>query len=302
VTVELETSAALQPGLGLERLVGQRGPRLDRLAHFVRGDTTALVGTAIVGLVVLLMILSPWLVRYDPVTANAIDILLPPSANHWFGTDNLGMDIFSRVIYAPRVDLVIALASAVLAVAIGLPVGVISGFYRGLAAEAISRVADVIQTFPVFVLAMATVAMTGQNIWNVVFVIALLNAPIYLRLMRGQTHSLRERLFIEAARCAGNRDWQIIYRHLVPNAIGPAVAQFSINIGWAMLLTAGLSFVGAGVRVPTAEWGLMIASGAQNMITGQWWIAFFPGVALGLTVLGFALLGDAFERYFTQAR
>jgi peptide/nickel transport system permease protein len=280
----------------------QRGLRLVRLAHFLRGDLTALTGATIVGVVVLLMVFSPILVPYNPVTASAIDILLPPSASHWFGTDNLGMDIFSRVIYAPRVDLVIALASALLAVTIGVPLGVISGFYRGPVAEWISRIADVVQTFPVFVLAMATVAMTGQNIWNVVFVIAVLNAPIYLRLMRGQTHTLRERLFIEAARCAGNRDWQIISRHLMPNAIGPAVAQFSINIGWAMLLTAGLSFIGAGVRVPTAEWGLMISNGAQNMITGQWWIAFFPGVALGLTVLGFALLGDAFERYFTSGR
>lgn len=288
--------------VGVEQVTPRRPLRLGRLAQFLRGDPASLVGAAIVGLVVLLLLISPVLVPYDPVTASPLDILLPPSPSHWFGTDNLGMDIFSRVIYAPRVDLVIALASATLAVAIGVPLGVVSGFYRGLLAESISRVADVIQTFPVFVLAMATVAMTGQNIWNVVFVIAVLNAPIYLRLMRGQTHALRERLFIEAARCAGNRDWQIIARHLVPNAIGPAVAQFSINIGWAMLLTAGLSFVGAGVRVPTAEWGLMIANGAQNMVTGQWWIAFFPGVALGLTVLGFALLGDAFERYFSRGR
>jgi peptide/nickel transport system permease protein len=273
---------------------------VDRLLDFLRGDRVALLGLGIVGGVFLLMLFSPLLVPYDPVTASPIDILLAPSVSHWFGTDNLGMDIFSRVIFATRVDLVIALLSASLAVAIGVPLGVISGFYRGFAAETISRIADVIQTFPVFVLAMATVAMTGQNIWNIIFVIAVLNAPIYLRLMRGQTHALRERLFIEAARCAGNRDWQIISRHLVPNAVGPAIAQFSINIGWAMLLTAGLSFVGAGVRVPTAEWGLMIANGAQNMITGQWWIAFFPGVALGVTVLGFALLGDAFERFFTK--
>ncbi len=298
----MAATSSIRASTSLDELTRRRGGRFDRLRYFLKQDRMAQLGLAIVGLVFLLMIFSPLLVRYDPVTASPTEILLPPGGDHWFGTDNLGMDIFSRVIYAPRVDLLIALLSTSLAVAIGVPLGVVSGYFRGVAAESISRVADVIQTFPVFVLAMATVAMTGQNIWNVIFVISVLNAPIYLRLLRGQTHSLRERLFIEAARCAGNTDWQIIRRHLVPNAIGPAIAQFSINVGWAMLLTAGLSFVGAGVRVPTAEWGLMIASGAQNMITGQWWIAFFPGAALGITVLGFALLGDAFERYFTKGR
>ena len=296
------TTTAAPLGVGIEQLTRHRGGRFDRFLHFLKGDRVAQLGLAIIGVVVFLMLFSPWLVHYDPVTASPSEILLPPSSAHWLGTDNVGMDMYSRIIYAPRVDLVIALASTLLSVGIGVPVGVISGFYRGLASEVISRVADVIQTFPVFILAMAIVAMTGQNIWNVVFVIAVLNAPIYLRLMRGQTYALRERGFIEAARCAGNRDWQIITRHLVPNAIGPAIAQFSINVGWAMLLTAGLSFIGAGVRVPTAEWGLMIANGAQNMITGQWWIAFFPGIALGITVLGFALLGDALERYFQKGR
>lgn len=276
----------------------ERGLDLGGMVHFFATDPAGRVGTATLSIVLLLTVISPVLVPYDPVTASPRDILLPPGPSHWFGTDNVGMDIFSRVIFAPRVDLVIALASAILAVSIGVPLGVASGFYHGALTEWISRVADVVQTFPAFVLAMAVVAITGQNIWNVIFVIAALNGPIFMRLMRSQTYALRERLFIEAARCAGNHDWQILYRHLVPNAIGPAVAQLSITIGWAMLLTAGLGFVGAGVRVPTPEWGLMIAGGAQNMITGQWWIAFFPGVALGLTVLGFALLGDAFERYF----
>lgn len=272
--------------------------RLDHLRYFFRGDRQAIGGLALIGIAVLLMIFSPWLIRFDPVTANPVDILQPPNRVHWFGTDNLGMDVYSRVIYAVRIDLLIALLATTLAIAIGVPLGLISGFYRGIISEGISRISDIIQTFPVFILAMATVAMTGQNIWNVVFVIAVLNAPIYLRLIRGQTYAYRDRLFIEAAQCAGNTDAQLIRRHLLPNAIGPAIAQFSINVGWAMLLTAGLSFVGAGVRVPTAEWGLMIASGAQNMITGQWWIALFPGIALGATVLGFAMLGSSLERYF----
>jgi peptide/nickel transport system permease protein len=295
-------TATMRGDLPIEQIIRRPRGRFDRFLHFVRQDRMAQAGLVIVTLVVLLVIFAPLLAHYNPVTASAKEILQRPSTKHWLGTDNVGMDIYSRIIYAPRVDLVIALFSSVLSVAIGVPLGVISGYYRSVWSEAISRVSDVIQTFPAFILAMAVVSMTGQNVWNVIFVIAVLNSPIYLRLMRGQTYSLRDRLFIEAARCAGNSDMQIISRHLVPNAIAPAIAQFSINIGWAMLLTAGLSFIGAGVRVPTPEWGLMIANGAQNMITGQWWIAFFPGVALGITVLGFALVGDSLERYFAKGR
>lgn len=274
----------------------------NRLRYALSQDRELVAGLLIVGFAFFLLVFSPLLVRFNPVAANPADILQPPNASHWLGTDNLGMDIYSRVVYAPRVDLVIALASTLLAIGIGVPLGVVSGYDRGPVSELISRIADVIQTFPVFILAMATVAMTGQNIWNVIFVIAVLNAPIYLRLLRAQTYAYRDRLFIEAARCAGLGQFQVIRRHLLPNTIGPAIAQFSINVGWAMLLTAGLSFIGAGVRVPTAEWGLMIANGAQNMITGQWWIALFPGIALGITVLGFALVGSSLERHFVGGR
>ncbi len=280
----------------------RKNESLRLLGEHLLHDREARGGLAIVGLAFFLMLASPWLVTYPPETAFPVDMLQAPNSAHWLGTDNLGMDIFSRIIYAPRVNLVIALLSAILSIAIGVPLGVISGFYRGFLGELISRVSDVIQTFPVFILAMAVVAMTGQSIWNVIFVIAVLNAPIYLRLLRAQTYSYRERLFIEAAFCAGNTRWQIITRHLLPNTIGPAVAQFSVNVGWAMLLTASLSFVGAGVRVPTPEWGLMISSGAQNVITGQWWVALFPGIALGVTVLGFAMLGGSMERFFGRGR
>ena len=128
---------------------------------------------------------------------------------------------------------------------------------------------------------------------NVIYVLTLFKIPIFTRLMRSEALSLREIEYIEAARCVGNSNLRIIFRHLLPNSMGPALVQLSISIGAGILMTAGLSFIGAGVRVPTPEWGLMIASGAQNMITGQWWIAFFPGVAMSLTILGFALVGDA---------
>jgi peptide/nickel transport system permease protein len=157
------------------------------------------------------------------------------------------------------------------------------------------RAADVLQAFPVFVFAIALVASLGQSIQTVVLAIAFVNAPIYLRLMRAQVMSIREMRYVEASLVAGLSDLQTILRHIVPNAIGPVLAQLSINIGWAILLTAGLSFIGAGVRAPTPEWGSMIAMGFQNVVTGQWWPSVFPGLALAITVFGFSLVGLSIE-------
>lgn len=240
-----------------------------------------------------LIFLAPVLAPYGPETADPSARLLPPRLTHWFGTDVNGMDIWSRVLHAPRVDLSIAFLGSLVALAMGAPLGAISAYYRGRASGIILRLADVVQAFPVFALAMALVAATGQNISNIIFVIAFVHAPIYLRLVRSRALFIRDRSFIEAARCIGHSDWGIIWRYLLPNSMAPAMVQASVNMGWAILLTAGLSFVGAGVRVPTPELGSMINIGAQNMITGEWWMSFFPGAALGVTVLGFSLVGDS---------
>jgi peptide/nickel transport system permease protein len=155
-----------------------------------------------------------------------------------------------------------------------------------------------VQSFPVFVLAMALVAVTGQKMSNVILVVAFLNAPIYMRLMRSGVLSARESTYVEAARCVGNSDSRIVFRHILPNVINPSITQASVNIGWAILLTSGLSFIGAGVPVPKAEWGAMIAVGAPTVITGEWWSSLFPGLAIAITVLGFALVGDGLRAYF----
>jgi peptide/nickel transport system permease protein len=218
------------------------------------------------------------------------------------------MDIFSRIIYSARIDLVIAVLGTALSLLIGAPLGLIAGYFSGArgvwggASEATMRTADVLQAFPVFVLAIALVAALGQSARNVIIAIAFVNIPIYLRLLRTQALSLRERRFIDAARVARSSEMRIVFRHVLPNAMSPAIIQASVNMGWAVLLTAGLSFVGAGVRVPTPEWGSMIAVGAQNMITGQWWPALFPGIAIALTVLGFALIGDSLELMLDPVR
>jgi peptide/nickel transport system permease protein len=273
------------------------------LWFYLRHDREAMLGFLIVGVMLLLVVAAPILATHDPTKANPQDFLQPPSRDHWFGTDASGLDIYSRVLYAPRVDMVIAVAGVLLAVAIGCPLGVIVGYYPGSALSGlIMRIMDFFQSLPIFIMAMAMVAALGQNISNVIYVLAIFNIPVFVRLMRSEALSLREIEYIEAARCAGNSDRRIIFRHLLPNSLAPALIQLSVSIGAAILLTAGLSFVGAGVRVPTPEWGLMIAQGAQNMITGQWWIAFFPGVAMSLAVLGFALVGDALRNVLDPAR
>lgn len=264
-------------------------------AFFLRQRPFYLVGYAIVAVMLFLAVFGPALTPFDPHTANAAVYLRPPSAVYWFGTDASGFDVFSRVIYAPRIDLVIAVTAALLSLAIGSPIGVLTGYFRGRVSETVARLFDMLQTFPVFVIALALVAMRGPATENVILALAILNTPIYVRLMRGQTLALSSRLFVEAARASGNTDFRLVMGHLLPNAIGPAIVQFSTNIGWAILLTSSLSFVGAGVRVPTAEWGAMIAAGAQNIITGEWWPSVFPGAAIGLTVFGFALVGESLE-------
>lgn len=245
---------------------------------------------------ILLAVFGPLLASYPPMEASPGQQLLPPSATHWFGTDDVGMDVFSRVISAPRIDLGIALSATILALTIGTAIGGIAGFFRTWWSELIMRTSDLIQSFPVFILAMVLVTITGQEIWIVVAVIAFVNVPLYVRLIRAELLSLRERTFVEAAVVLGVPPWRIIRRHLIPNVIGIIINQATITMGVAMLLTAGLSFVGAGVRVPTPEWGLMIATGASSIVTGQWWPSVFPGVALSISVFGFALFGDGVTR------
>lgn len=263
------------------------------LRYLVRTQPTALVGAIIVTLAIVLAVVGPVIAPFDAQTAYPGNQLQPPSLRHLMGTDSNGMDVFSRVIASPRTDLTIAILGTLGAIVLGVPLGLIAGYYRGFLSELLMRMSDIVQSFPVFLLGMALVVVTGQEIKNVVYVVATINCPIYVRLVRSQVLFLRERPFIEAARALGGRDRWLIREHILPNSIGPVVANASITIGWAILLTAGLSFIGAGVRVPTPEWGSMIAVGAKNVYTGEWWPSVFPGVALAVTVLGFALLGEA---------
>lgn len=266
---------------------------LRSLLPYLRRHPAALAGLVLLTLQVAAIVFAPVLSTHSPVEADPLSSLQPPSLEHWFGTDVSGMDIYSRIIHATRINLLISISAVALAFALGVPMGLLIGYYRGIVSSLMMRLFDFIQSFPVFVLGMALVSVMGQEIWNVAIVLAVLFTPMFARLIRAEVLSLRERPFISAARCSGATDFSIMFQHILPNALTPAIVQVSISIGMAILLTAGLSFIGAGVRMPTPEWGLMVSSGAQQMILGVWWVSLFPGLAIVLSVLCFALLGDA---------
>lgn len=269
---------------------------------FLLGRPGAAFGLALLLLQAVAIIFAPLLATHAPTEANPLASLQPPSAAHWLGTDVSGMDIYSRIVYATRVNLLISVVAVAVAFVIGVPIGLLVGYYRGWASTAVMRVFDFIQSFPIFVLGMAMVSVMGQEIWNVAIVLAVLFVPIFARLIRAEALSLRDRPFIAAARCSGATDRQIMFRHILPNALTPAIVQISISIGMAILLTAGLSFIGAGVRMPLPEWGLMVSIGSQQMILGVWWVALFPGLAIVFSVLSFALMADALRVYVDPRR
>jgi peptide/nickel transport system permease protein len=251
-----------------------------------------LSGLWLLGVIAAIAIVGPLLTGYDPEQADPLNALQPPSSEHWFGTNNNGADVFSRVVHAARLDLFIGFTSVALAFLIATPLGAAAGYSRHWWAGTTMRFMDFLQSFPIFVLAMAFVAFAGPSLRNVIIVLAVLFIPIFVRVVRSEVLAMREANFIEAARCVGNSDFRVITRHVLPNVLSTSLAQASVNIGWALLVVAGISFIGAGIQPPTPEWGLMISEGAENIVSGQWWVALFPGIALGLAVLAFALAGD----------
>jgi peptide/nickel transport system permease protein len=250
-------------------------------------------------LVLITAAIGPFVAPYPPTLADPLQRLVSPNGAHPFGTDENGIDVLSRLIAAPRTDVLIAVIATILSVAIGAPLGVVAGYFEGgdrramrWISEGTLRLLDVIQAFPVFILAMVLVAIRGTGPVNVVLAVAFVNFPVFLRLVRSEILSLREHLYAEAAVAVGNSELGIGFKHLLPNAWPTVLVQVSVTIGFAVLLTAGLSFVGAGVSPPTPELGAMIASGAKFIIIGQWWVAMFPGLLLGLIVFTFAVMGD----------
>jgi peptide/nickel transport system permease protein len=243
-------------------------------------------------LILLAALFGPQMVPYDPLASNTAQTLKPPNAQHWFGTDQLGRDVFSRVTVATRLDFFIAVASVALVFLMGGLAGVAAGFFGGWTDRIVGRIADTIMAFPLFVLAMGIVAALGNTVQNIVLATAIVNFPLYARIARTEANVRREAGFVEAARLSGNANWRILIGQILPNVFPILVVQMSLTMGYAILNAAGLSFIGLGVRPPTPEWGIMVAEGAAFMVSGQWWNALFPGAALMIAVFCFNLLGD----------
>jgi peptide/nickel transport system permease protein len=251
-------------------------------------------GVATIGLSALFVIaiFGPWITPYDPLASNVQIALQPPSVAHWAGTDQLGRDILSRLIAATRLDLAIAVAAVSVSFALGSVIGSISGYVGGRTDRVIGRIVDVLMAFPLFVMAMALVAALGNRVENIVIATAVINLPFYIRFARAEVNVRRNAGWVEAARACGDSDLSVVFRFLLPNILPAMAVQISLNLGWAILNAAGLSFLGLGITAPTPEWGIMVAEGARFILSGQWWLVAFPGAALMLTVLCFNLAGD----------
>ena len=250
-----------------------------------------IVGLVILTLFVLLAVFGPLFVR-DPRVTDPANAYQPPSPDYWFGTDKFGRDVFARAVHAARLDITIGIVIAAAAMVIGSTVGVISGYFGGWVDEALMRVTDVVLAFPGFVLALVLVAAIGNSIPNVVVAVTIAYVPYFIRLTRAQVLAERELEYVDGARLAGNGTWRIAFRHVLPNSLGPSVVQAALVAGWAILTVAGLAFLGVGIRPPTAEWGVMVAEGAPDIITGQWWTALFAGGMIVLAAMAFQFIGD----------
>ncbi len=257
------------------------------------------------GLFVLLLVcaaIGPWIAPYDPLASDTVASLKPPTLAHPFGTDQLGRDILSRVIVATRLDMTIAIVSVALVFAVGGIAGIAAGFFGGWTDRIVGRIADTIMAFPLFVLAMGIVAALGNSVTNIVIATAIINFPLYARIARAEANVRRNAGYVMAARLTGNSDWRIVLTSILPNILPIMMVQMSLTMGYAILNAAGLSFIGLGVRPPTPEWGIMVAEGAGFIVSGEWWIALFPGLALMVAVFCFNLIGDGLRDIVDPSR
>jgi peptide/nickel transport system permease protein len=269
-------------------------PRGQALRRGLAANPLLFAGGMVALLMVALAVLAPLLA---PLPADAgtathpYEVLRPPSELHWFGTDNVGRDIASRVIFGARVSPLIAVFVLAIACVVGIPLGVAAGYFGGWLDEAIMRVTDIFLAFPPLLLALALAALLPANITSVTIAIAVTWWPWYTRLIRGQAASVAGRAYVESCRSLGIAQWRIIFRHILPNSVTPLIIQVSLDVGGVILTASALSFLGLGAQDPTPDWGLMVSQG-QAYFTSNWWVVTFPGLAILLTAFAFNLLGD----------
>ncbi|NAS25670.1 ABC transporter permease subunit [Herbidospora sp. NEAU-GS84] len=252
-------------------------------------------GSVILAVVALAAVFAPLLTGWGPTEIDPLGTLVPPGPGHPLGTDANGMDVWSRLLHAGRLDLGIAVAGVAVAVVAGTALGLVAGYLGGWVDDVLMRVVDVFQAFPTFILALAVAALVGNGTGNLIAVIAAVNAPAYARLVRAEVRTVRESSFVAASVTSGASTFGVLWRHVLPNSLTPVRVIAPLNAGWAMLTLAGLSFLGLGVTVPAAEWGAMISLGSPDVVAGRWWTSVPPGLVLLICVLGFSLLGEGLQ-------
>lgn len=265
----------------------------DRVAAWklLAGNPATLFSILVLGLIVLIALLAPLIAPYGVNQTDMTRALQPPTAAHWMGTDDLGRDIFSRIIVASSTSLQIAVASVLFAFALGVPVGIVSGYLGGLVDTILMRCVDVMFAFPVLLLALAIVAILSPGQLTTMIAIGVVFTPIFARVARASTLSVRVEPFVQASKTMGTPSWWILLRHILPNITGPVVVQTSLSLAFAILSEAALSFLGLGIQPPNPSWGGMLFD-AQGFMSQAWWMSVFPGAAIFVTVLAFNLLGD----------
>jgi peptide/nickel transport system permease protein len=271
----------------------QRGGWLGRL----RRDGLAAAGLAVIAVAVVLATLAPALSPADPIKNSLLDRLAPPmwveggSARHPLGTDTLGRDVASRLLHGARISLGVGLSAVLIAGVLGVTLGLLAGYYGGRLDDLLMRVGDVQLAFPVILLGVALLSVLGASLWNVILVLGVSGWITYARIVRGETLSLKERDFVEAARALGARDWHLVGRHILPNVLPPITVVATFSVARTIIAEASLSFLGLGIPPPAPSWGAMLDEG-RNYITTGWWLALFPGIAILILVLGINLVGD----------
>jgi peptide/nickel transport system permease protein len=252
----------------------------------------AVIGLFFIVVWTLLAVVATWIAPHSPTDTDTVSKLQGPTIQHWLGTDNYGRDILSRILYGARISIWTGLIGVGISFIIGVPLGAIAAFYGGKLGNFIMRCMDVLLAFPSLILAMAIAASLGPGLISAMIAVGIVGIPEFARLMYGQTITLKEKEFVEASKAIGVKDSTIMFRHIFPNALGPILVHATLGMGFAILVASSLSFLGLGIQPPTPEWGAMISEGREYIITGEWWLVTFPGLAIATSILGFNLLGD----------
>lgn len=263
----------------------------------LRRSKSALVGSIILGALVLAAFAAPLLTPYEPLAIEPVDRLQPPNARHWLGTDVLGRDLFTRILFGSRVSLQTGLISVTIALLIGVPMGLLAGFYGGFTDRSLMRVVDLMLTFPGILLALVLIAILGPDLFNAMLAVGVSASPAFARVVRATVLSSREQTYVEAARAVGCSNMRIMLRHILPNTMAPIIVLGTLGVAGAIIAAAALSYLGLGARPPEPEWGALLSEG-RNYLRVAWWMTTFPGLAIMTAVLSINLLGDGLRDAF----